>query len=64
MHLKDYGGGPGAVIGEGEADWPTVFELCETQHATEWYVVEEGGLDGLGFDVSRRSLEALKRMGK
>ncbi|HJN14762.1 MAG TPA: sugar phosphate isomerase/epimerase [Armatimonadota bacterium] len=64
MHLKDHGGPEGAVIGEGDADWPTVFELCETQHATEWYVVEEGGADGLGFDVCKRSLEALKRMGK
>jgi len=64
VHLKDYGGPPGSVIGEGEADWPTVFELCETQHGTEWYVVEEGGEGGMGFDVSRRSLEALRAMGK
>ena len=64
MHLKDYGGGPGSVIGEGKADWPVIFELCETIQPTEWYVVEEGGADGLGFDVSKRSLEALRRMGK
>jgi sugar phosphate isomerase/epimerase len=64
VHLKEFGGGPDAVIGEGEADWPEIFRLCETQHATEWYVVEEGGADGFGFDVCRRSLEALRRMGK
>jgi len=64
VHLKDYGGPPGSVIGEGEADWVEVFRLCETEHGTEWYVVEEGGPDGLGFDVSQRSLEALWRMGK
>jgi sugar phosphate isomerase/epimerase len=62
VHLKDYGGAPDSVIGEGLADWPEVFRLCETEHATEWYVVEEGG--GLGFDIPRRSLEALRRMGK
>jgi sugar phosphate isomerase/epimerase len=64
VHLKDFGGGEGSVIGEGQADWPTIFDLCETQHPTEWYVVEEGGPEGLGFDVCRRSFEALRAMGK
>ena len=64
VHLKEYGGPPGAVVGEGDADWDEIFRLCETEHNTEWYVVEEGGKDGLGFDVSRRSLESLRRMGK
>ena len=64
VHLKEYGGAPDAVIGEGDADWPEVFRLCETEQNTEWYVVEEGGSDGLGFDVCRRSLDALRRMGK
>lgn len=64
VHLKEHGGDPGAVIGEGDADWDVIFDLCETQHATEWYVVEEGGPDGLGFEVSTRSYEALRAMGK
>jgi sugar phosphate isomerase/epimerase len=64
VHLKEYGAPEGGVIGEGEADWDEVFRLCETEHNTEWYVVEEGGPEGLGFDVSGRSLEALRRMGK
>ena len=64
VHLKDFGGAPDSVIGEGKADWPEVFRLCETLQNTEWYVVEEGGEDGLGFDISARSLQALRRMGK
>jgi sugar phosphate isomerase/epimerase len=64
VHLKDYGGGPDSVIGEGKADWPEIFRLCETIQNPEWYVVEEGGEGGLGFDIPRRSLEALHRMGK
>ena len=64
VHLKDFGGPEGAVIGEGEADWDAIFPLCEETHKTEWYVVEEGGKDGLGFDVCQRSLEALRAMGK
>ena len=63
VHLKDYGK-PGCVIGEGEADWDVIFRLCEETHGTEWYVVEEGGPDGLGYDVCKRSLEALRRMRK
>jgi sugar phosphate isomerase/epimerase len=65
VHLKDFGGpSPDSVIGEGKADWPEVFRVCETMQNTEWYVVEEGGPDGNGFDISRRSLEALRAMGK
>jgi sugar phosphate isomerase/epimerase len=64
LHLKDFGGGPDAVIGEGKADWDTIFSLCDAQHPVEWYVVEEGHQGGLGFDIPRRSLEALRRMGK
>lgn len=64
VHLKDYGGEPGSVIGEGKADWPTIFNLCETTAGTQVYVVEEGGADGLGFDVCRRSFLALRKMGK
>ena len=64
VHLKDYGGDPGSVIGEGKADWDTIFELCDTSHHPLWYVVEEGSQDGLGFEISGRSLQALRRMGK
>jgi sugar phosphate isomerase/epimerase len=64
VHLKDFGGPPDSVIGEGQADWPEIFRLCETEQNTEWYVVEEGRSDGTGFDIPRRSLEALRRMGK
>jgi sugar phosphate isomerase/epimerase len=64
VHLKDYGGAPGSVIGEGVADWDEIFRLCDTLHHPEWYVVEEGGPEGLGFDVPARSLQALRKMGK
>lgn len=64
IHLKDHGGPPDSVIGEGNLDWKTIFHLCDTLHPVEWYVVEEGGRDGRGFDICRRSLEALKKMGR
>jgi sugar phosphate isomerase/epimerase len=64
VHLKDYGGPEDSVIGEGIADWKEIFRLCEEEHNTEWYVVEEGSRDGMGFEICKRSLESLKRMGK
>lgn len=65
MHLKDYGfEGERGVIGEGAADWSTIFELCDTTQPVEWYVVEEGGADGMGFDVCARSLANLRGMGR
>jgi tRNA(fMet)-specific endonuclease VapC len=38
--------------------------LLDTEHPVEWYVVEEGGADGLGYEVCGRSLQALRAMGK
>ena len=64
VHLKDYGGAPDSVIGEGQADWPEIFRLCETTQNTEWYVVEEGSQDGRGFEIPARSREALRQMGR
>jgi sugar phosphate isomerase/epimerase len=63
IHLKAFGGGPDAVIGEDKVDWPSVFAFCETKGKTQWYVLEhESGKDPL--DAVRRSFEALKKMGK
>ena len=64
VHLKDYGGAPDSVIGEGQADWHEIFHICETIQNTEWYVVEEGSEDGTGFEIPQRSIDALRRMGR
>ena len=63
IHIKAFGGGPNAVIGEDKVDWPAVFAFCETKGKTQWYVLEhESGKDPL--DAVRRSYAALKKMGK
>jgi len=63
IHLKAYGGGPDAVIGEDKIDWQAIFAFCESKGKTQWYVLEhESAKDPL--DAVRRSYEALKRMGK
>ncbi len=63
IHIKAFGGGPDAVIGEDKVDWPAVFSFCETKGKTQWYVLEhESSKDPL--DAVRRSYAALKKMGK
>lgn len=64
LHLKDFGGPEDCVIGEGQADWPEIFRLVETSQNTEWFVIEEGSRDGFGFEIPRRSRDALRQMGK
>ncbi len=63
IHIKAFGGGPDAVIGEDKVDWQAVFAFCESKGKTQWYVLEhESGKDPIV--AVRRSYEALKKMGK
>jgi len=39
LHVKDYGGKPGAVFGEGEVNWMEVFQICETSGGTRQYII-------------------------
>lgn len=64
IHLKEYGGPRGSVIGEGKADWAEIFRLCDHTQNVEWYVVEEGEAEGMGFESPRRALDNLHRMGR
>ncbi len=46
-------GRPEAVIGEDKVDWKAVFDICEAQGVTEWYIVEH--------ESSKDPLDAVKR---
>jgi len=63
IHLKEFGGGARAVIGEGEVKWKEVFDLCEAG-GTEWYIVEHERPGPDPMDDVKRCLEGLKKMGK
>jgi sugar phosphate isomerase/epimerase len=63
IHLKDHGGKPGAVFGEGEVNWPEVFQLCETIGGTRQYIIEEEGRKGPeALEAVRRALENFRKM--
>lgn len=63
IHLKAYGAGPEAVIGEDKVNWTEVFAFCEGPGKTEWYVVEHES-SKKPLDAVKRSFEALQKMGK
>jgi len=65
VHLKEWTESPeGAVVGEGEIPWETVFRLCETAGGTEWYIVEQEKYPVPPMAAACRCLENLRRMGK
>ncbi len=63
IHIKPNGGGQEAVIGEDKINWAGVFDVCEHQGHTQWYVVEHE-TSHQPVDAVRRTLAALKRLGK
>jgi len=40
VHLKEWAGAHGAILGEGEIPWRRVLDACESVGGTEWYVIE------------------------
>jgi sugar phosphate isomerase/epimerase len=65
LHVKDHGGKPGAVFGEGEVDWKEVFQICEATGGTKQYIIEEEGRKGPeALEVVRRAIENFRKMGK
>ncbi len=64
VHLKEAGGPPEAVVGEGDVDWAEVFKICETTGGTKWYIVEHERPAGTPLGNVKRCLENLRKMGK
>lgn len=65
LHIKDHGGKPGAVFGEGTVNWTEVFQICETTGGTKQYVIEEEGRAGPeALEDVRRALQNFRKMGK
>ena len=64
IHLKEHGGPAEAVVGEGEVDWETVFDICEKTGGTKWYIVEHERAAGDPVDNVRRCLENIRKLGR
>lgn len=63
VHLKEFGGPHGAVVGEGNVDWKGVFEWCPVHGGTRWYVVEHEvkGVDAMASIAKFR--DGLRKFG-
>ena len=65
VHLKEYAGRHGAVIGKGDIPWTRVFQACETVGGTKWYVVEQESDAGVTpMEAVDQCLKNLRAMGK
>ncbi|MBN2292156.1 MAG: sugar phosphate isomerase/epimerase [Pirellulales bacterium] len=61
LHLKEY---QGATLTADNRHFLEIFRLAETSQGTRWYIVEQGDGKGLDFDVPRKALEGIRRMGR
>ena len=65
VHLKAYAAAnEKALIGEDDVDWAAVFEVCEADGVTEWYIVEYESDAYPPLESVDRCLQALRAMGK
>ena len=64
IHIKEYGGKPEAVLGEGDVDWKKIFRICERTGGTEWYIIEHERPAGVPLDNVKRCLDNLRKMGR
>ena len=65
IHLKEYSAtNPNALIGEGDVNWANVFEKCESVGGTRFYIIEVEVYPEAPLECARKSLEAVKAMGK
>lgn len=65
VHLKAYAAAnEKALIGEDDVDWNAVFEVCEADAVTEWYIVEYESDAYPPLESVDRCLQALRAMGK
>ncbi len=65
VHVKDFDpDDDGALVGEGTADWDTIFDICESTAATEWYIIEHEVYPLPPMECVKRCLDNMKRMGK
>jgi sugar phosphate isomerase/epimerase len=62
VHLKEHGGPPEAVVGEGEVDWDRVFEICESVGGTQWYIIEHERGAGDPLENVRRCMQNVQKL--
>lgn len=63
VHLKEYArDNPKALVGEGDVDWSAVFQHCERDGVTQWYIVEQESYPFAPLECAAKCLENLRAM--
>ncbi|MCZ7644192.1 MAG: sugar phosphate isomerase/epimerase [Planctomycetota bacterium] len=63
VHLKEYAAGRDkALIGEGDVDWTSCFDLCESVGATEWYIIEQESYAFPPMECIDKCLQNVKKL--
>ena len=64
-HVKEFkNGDPAAVVGEGEVDWPPVFDLLETESAIAWYIVEQEEYAVGPLESAKGCIDNIRKLGR
>ncbi|MEA3400929.1 MAG: sugar phosphate isomerase/epimerase [Armatimonadota bacterium] len=63
VHVKDFDpDNEEVLVGEGIADWDTIFSLCETTAGTQWYIVEQETYPVPPMEAVKRCLQTVREM--
>ncbi len=63
VHLKEYArDNDKALVGEGDVDWSAVFEQCERDGTTQWYIVEQESFPCAPLEGAAKCLENLRAL--
>jgi sugar phosphate isomerase/epimerase len=62
VHVKEFAKSKkDPLVGEGDVDWPAMFEICEGDGGTRWYIVEDESRDQ-PLERVRQDLQNLRRL--
>lgn len=65
IHAREYSAADDAtILGQGEVDWPSVFDACESVGRTEWYIVERQPRPEGEIEAAAKTIQALRDMGR
>jgi len=62
IHIKEYGGGPEAVVGEGEVNWKELVPLIAEAGGTQWYIIEHERDPARAMDDVERCLKNFREI--
>ncbi|MCD6304375.1 MAG: sugar phosphate isomerase/epimerase [Planctomycetes bacterium] len=60
VHVKEHGGSPDALVGEGDVDWPEILAVLGETAQPEWLIIEHERDSARAMDDAERCLRNLR----